>query len=69
MYIFIYSLLASDDCVPHTEMPPVEKRRWSTDSSETSSKNSLSLLKPIKQPRLCLQTENDGIFIFTVIIF
>ncbi|XP_054721726.1 sex comb on midleg-like protein 2 [Uloborus diversus] len=52
---------ASEDILTHSELPVRQKRRWSSDSSENSSRNSLSLLKPLKLPKLCLQPEPEDI--------
>ncbi|XP_035210845.1 polycomb protein SCMH1-like isoform X2 [Stegodyphus dumicola] len=50
---------ASEDCLPSSEHIVLEKRRWSSDSSETSSRNSLPILKPNKQPRLSCRSESE----------
>ncbi|GFW59790.1 hypothetical protein TNCV_4718811 [Trichonephila clavipes] len=60
---------ASEDCTPsHSELPILGKRRWSSDSSENNSWNSISPLKSIKNSRLYHPTEaEDTISSFLVL--
>ncbi|GIY56410.1 polycomb protein SCMH1 [Caerostris extrusa] len=54
---------ASEDCTStHSELPVLGKRRWSSDSSENSSRNSVSPLKSIKHSRLYFPSESEDCF-------
>ncbi|GBL82389.1 Polycomb protein SCMH1 [Araneus ventricosus] len=54
---------ASEECTPsHSELPLLGKRRWSSDSSENNSRNSISPLKSMKPTRLYHSSESEGKF-------
>ncbi|CAL1261842.1 unnamed protein product [Larinioides sclopetarius] len=59
---------ASEECTPsHSELPLLGKRRWSSDSSENNSRNSISPLKSMKPTRLYHSSESEDCFVTSLI--
>ncbi|KAF8784277.1 polycomb protein Scm-like [Argiope bruennichi] len=59
---------ASEECTPsHSELPLLGKRRWSSDSSENNSRNSISPLKSMKSTRLYHASETEDCYVTSLI--